>query len=105
MSTITSPGEEPFRAQLVLAEEDTSRPGGPGEGVAVRAISRLEGEAPVVFEPMHPLADEAGYIQLPLVDLPGQLVDLVLASRTYQVNLSVMQQSREAYQAAMQLGR
>ena len=54
---------------------------------------------------LHPLADDEGYIQLAHVDLPGQLADLVLATRSYQVNVSVMQQSREAYEAAMRLGR
>ncbi len=105
VNTVTNPDEEPFRAQLVVAEEDLDWPSGPGEGVAVRAITRLDGEPPLAYDPLHPLADDEGYIQLAHVDLPGQLADLVLATRSYQVNVSVMQQSREAYEAAMRLGR
>ena len=104
VNTVTSPGEEPFRAQLVLAEEDAPWLGGPGEGVAVRAIQRLEGDAPLAYDPLHPLADADGYIQLRHVDLPGQLADLILATRSYQLNVSVMQQSQQAYEAAMRLG-
>lgn len=105
VNTVTRTDEEPFRAQLVLAEEATRWPGTPGEGVRVRGIPRLEGEAPLAYDPDHPLADEDGRIQLAHVDLPGQLADLVLASRSYQVNVSVLQQSQQAYESAMRLGR
>ncbi len=105
VNTVTRTDEEPFRAQLVVAEESTRVPGAPGNGVRVKAITRLEGDAPIVQDPLNPLADEDGNVQLPLVDLPGQLADLVLASRSYQVNVSVLQQSQAAYEAAMRLGR
>jgi flagellar basal-body rod protein FlgC len=105
VNTVTRTDEEPFRAQLVLAEEASSWPGTPGEGVRVRAIPRLEGTAPIAHDPLHPLADEDGNIQLAHVDLPGQMADLILASRHYQVNVSVLRQSQQAYESAMRLGR
>jgi flagellar basal-body rod protein FlgC len=107
VNTATNPDDgEPFRAQLVRAEEirDGLR-GGPGDGVQVVSIDRAEGDPPLVYDPMHPLANEDGLVAMPVMDLAGSLADLVLATRTYQVNISVAESSKEAYEAAMRLGR
>ncbi|HDH03281.1 MAG TPA: flagellar basal-body rod protein FlgC, partial [Actinobacteria bacterium] len=56
VNTVTRTDEEPFRAQLVVAEESTGVPGGTGNGVTVRAITRLEGDAAIVQDPLNPLA-------------------------------------------------
>ena len=106
VNTATNPDDEPFRAQLVRAEEirDGLR-SGPGDGVQVVSIDRAQGEAPLVYDPMHPLANEDGLVAMPVMDLAGALTDLVLATRTYQVNVSVAESSKEAYEAAMRLGR
>ncbi len=104
VNTVRRTDEEPFRAQLVRAQEAEGITA-VGEGVRVVSIDRLGGEPPIAYDPMHPLADENGHIALPHVDLPAQMADLVLASRTYQVNVSVIESSKEAYQAAMRIGR
>ncbi len=104
VNTVTRTDEEPFRAQLVRAQEAEGIDA-VGEGVTVVSIDRLDGDPPLAYDPMHPLADENGHIQLAHVDLPAQMADLVLASRTYQVNVSVIESSKEAYEAAMRIGR
>lgn len=104
-NTVTAPGEEPFRALRAVARP---LPGGPfaptGSGVVLGAQHRQEGEAPLAYDPDHPLADEDGAVQLPLVDVGGMMIDLLLAQRHYQANVRSVQSAREAYQMALRLG-
>lgn len=104
-NTVTATDEEPFRALRPVA---TPLTGGPfaqgGSGVAVGGQVREEGEAPVVHDPNHPLADEDGMVQQPLMDMSGQMTDLMIAQRHYQANMRTVQSAREAYQTALRLG-
>ena len=103
VSTYTSTDEEPFRARFVVVEEHGS--GADPRGVRLRNVVRAEGEAPIVFDPEHPLADEDGIVQGPLVDLSGQMTDLIIASRHFQANTRVITAAREAYESALTIGR
>ena len=41
----------------------------------------------------------------PVVDLSTEMTNMLVASRLYQANLSVMSSAREAYQAALSIGK
>lgn len=103
VSTIRGGEEEPFRAKLLVVEERRTSDG--GRGVTVAGTVEAGGDPARVFDPEHPLADDEGYVTMPVVDMAGQMNDLLIASRTYQANLRVLEASREAYQAAVRLGR
>ena len=104
VNTTTTPGQEPFRARMVVAMPiDTNS--SQGGGVGVSAVLDQAGDAPLVYDPDNPIADEQGYVQGPVVDLAGQLGDLILASRSYQANMSVFKESRDSLQVATTLGR
>ena len=62
-------------------------------------------EGKLVYEPDHPLADANGYVRYPDIDLSSEMTQLIMAQRGYQANLSSVDRAREAYQAALQLGR
>ncbi|MCW2666003.1 MAG: flagellar basal-body rod protein FlgC [Frankiales bacterium] len=99
VNTVRPAGEEPFRARLVVAQSRT----GTG-GVDVAAIRGKPGEPQVTFDPDNPLADEEGYVTQPHVDLTEEMTNMMMASRLYQANISVMQQARETYSAALRIG-
>lgn len=106
LNTIRPGDEEPFRARVVVAQRLGSRPfAQTGSGVVVGAVVEQQGDAPLVFAPDHPLADADGYVTRPLVDLSAQMVDLMIAQRAYQTNARSMQSSKEAYEAALQIGQ
>ncbi|HHC08810.1 MAG TPA: flagellar basal body rod protein FlgC [Actinobacteria bacterium] len=105
VNTVRPPGEEPFRADLVWAEENVEGPGYNGSGVRVRRFVDQEGAPMRVYDPTHPLADEDGIVTLPVVDMAGQMADLIVAQRSYQLNLRVIETSREAYETALRIGR
>jgi len=90
---------EAFRARYVIAQEAAD-----GNGAQVGGIL-LGPEGRLVYEPDHPLADGQGYVRYPDIDLSGQMGQLIMAQRGYQANLAVVDRARDAYQAAIQLGR
>lgn len=104
LNTTTTPGQDPFRARMVIAvpiSPDSSF----GGGVQVGAVVDQAGDPALTYSPENPLADEDGNVQQPVIDLAGQMGDMVLASRTYQANMSAYKEAREALETTTTLGR
>jgi flagellar basal-body rod protein FlgC len=97
--TVRPAGEEPFRASLVVAQ---AQPG--TDGVAVAGLVQAAGPADVLYDPENPLADDKGYVTRPKVDLTEEMTNMLMATRLYQANLSVMQQARDSYSQALRIG-
>ena len=106
MNNATSTSQNAFEARYVQAREVLDPVSGTGEGVQV-AATRLSGkpEGRVVYEPDNPLADADGNVRYPDVDLTSQMGQLMMAQRGYQANLTVVDRAKDAYEAALQLGR
>ncbi len=102
-STVRPAGEEPFRARLVVARAVRDADG-TARGVTVDSILESQDQAVITYDPANPLADEAGYVTRPVVDLGQQMTDLILASRSYEANLAVVDRVRETYLAALRIG-
>jgi flagellar basal-body rod protein FlgC len=103
ISTATSPDAEAFRARYVVAQAVDY---GSGDGgVQVGGVALGSGEGRLVHEPDHPLADADGYVRYPDIDLGAQMAQLMMAQRGYQANLAVVDRARDAYSAAIQVGR
>lgn len=100
VSTVTATSGAAYQAKSVIA---TTMADGQGVQVGGTALGSAEGR--IVYEPNHPLADAKGYVRYPDVDLGKQMTDMIMAQRGYQANLSAVDRAREAYQAAIQLGR
>lgn len=104
-NTAMPPGQEPFRAIRPVAAPLT---GGPfaanGSGVQMAAQVRQGGDPTLVNDPSHPMADENGNVGMPVMDMSGQMVDMMIAQRHYQANMRTVQSAREAYQSALRLG-
>lgn len=100
VNTVRPAGEAPFRAQQVEAYAS-----GDLSGVRVEQLVERGGDPEVVYDPDNPLADAEGYVTRPKVDMSQEMTNLLLANRLYGANLSVMQQARDSYQAALQIGR
>ena len=103
VNTVRSTSEEPFRARYVVAQAIEN--GGVGGGVQVADIELSESQSRVVYDPSHPLADARGMVQMADVDLGEQLTSIIMAQRGYQANISAMDRAKQAYQAAIQMGR
>ena len=101
VNTARSTDQEAFRARMVVAQADQY-----GSAGGVRVTQALFGNAEgrLVHQPDHPLADEQGYIRMPDIDMGDQMTQLIMAQRSYQSNLSVVERAKDAYQQALRLG-
>lgn len=103
-NTIRPADEEPFRARLVVAESVRDR-NGVARGVRVSSVAESQDTPSLVYDPQHPFADENGLVTRPVVDLAQQMTDLVMASRSYEANLAVVDRVRDTYMAALRIGQ
>lgn len=104
VNTVRPADEEPFRARLVVARAVRDADGTP-RGVTVDSILEAGGQPAQVYDPSSPLADENGLVTRPVVDLGQEMTDLVLASRSYEANLAVIDRVRDTYMAALRIGQ
>jgi flagellar basal-body rod protein FlgC len=58
-----------------------------------------------VFRPSHPDADEEGMLTMPNVDPTTEMVDLIVAARSYEANLGVVRTFVQMAEQALELGR
>ncbi len=77
----------------------------PSAGVSVLGI--VESDAPLEsrYEPSHPLADEEGYVYYPNVDAVEEMTNMISASRSFQMNVEVMNSAKQMLQKALTLGQ
>jgi flagellar basal-body rod protein FlgC len=103
INTVTAPGEDAFQARMIKVEAVEYGSGQGGVRVAGMELGSAEGRS--VYEPDNAMADEAGYVVYPDIDLGDQMTQLLMAQRGYQANLSTIRSATEAYQQALQLGK
>jgi flagellar basal-body rod protein FlgC len=57
------------------------------------------------YDPSHPDADPEGFVAMPNVDAPEEMVDMLSAARAYQANLTAIGLIREMVQKALEIAR
>ena len=57
------------------------------------------------YEPSHPDADGEGFVSMPNVDVPEEMVDMVGAARAYQANIAAINVIRDTFQRSLELGK
>jgi len=102
--SVSGPDGRPYRARQVEFSA-LMKPGSPGAGVAVSNI--VESDAPLRMEyrPGHPKANASGYVEMPNVNPVEELVNMISASRSYQMNIEAMNVSRQLILKTLDLGR
>ncbi len=111
-NTMTETGG-PFRRQQVVfsdAMNGASVSGNAGseaviKGVQVIQITSDNSELPEIYDPGHPHADKRGFVRMPNVAIPVEMVDLMTASRAYESNLKALQTYRQMVEQSLSLLR
>src|SRR3972149_9963649 len=62
-------------------------------------------EFPRIFDPANPEADEHGYVPMPNVNLPIEMMNLTVATRTYQANAAVLKRYQQMVETTLELLR
>lgn len=74
-------------------------------GVQVMGI--VESDAPLQrrYEPSHPKADQEGYVFYPNVNPVEEMTNMISASRSFQMNVEVMNSAKQMVQRVLTLGQ
>ena len=100
-NTTRTPAGEPFRRRDVILQ---TTPGQLG-GVTILNIARDMSDFRSVLMQGHPDADANGYVRMPNVQLPVEMMNLVAASRAYQANVAVLKRYQDMVEATVELLR
>jgi flagellar basal-body rod protein FlgC len=106
--TTRTPSGGPYRRQDVLFEavmkdQMEKGPGSPLGGVRILGVQDDPSDFPRIHDPGHPDADADGYVTMPNVSLPIEMVNLMTASRAYEANLKVLQTLRQQLEQTLAL--
>jgi flagellar basal-body rod protein FlgC len=102
--SVAGPDGRTYRARQVLfapvAVENTK-----GAGVQVTEIVESNEPLRQEYKPFHPMADKNGYVQMPNVNPVEEMVNMISASRSYQMNIEMMNTTRQLMLKTLDLGR
>jgi flagellar basal-body rod protein FlgC len=95
-------GEGSFGTQL-----NTAMGGGSGTPGGVKAAAIVEDSTPGkrTYDPSHPDADAQGYVTMPNVDTVTEMVDLIGSSRSYEANVTALQDAKQMFTRTLDLLR
>jgi flagellar basal-body rod protein FlgC len=104
VETLEGPDGRPYRGRQVVFRT-TPIQGTPGAGVEVANI--VENDAPLrkEYKPGHPRADGQGYIEMPNVNPVEEMVNMISASRSYQMNIELMSNTRLLITRTLSMGK
>ncbi len=92
---------QPYRrldAMLKSQDEEIS-------GVAVEKIAKDMSDFAKILDPGHPRADENGYVLMPNVSLPIEMMNLTVATRAYQANAAILKRYQQMIDTTLELLR
>jgi len=96
-----TPENQSFKSVLKHAENKNSTT----QGVTVSRIVDDAKPFKMEFNPAHPDANEAGYVQLPNVDPLKEMVDLMSATRSYEANITTLNASKNMLMKSLEIGK
>jgi flagellar basal-body rod protein FlgC len=73
--------------------------------VSIDDVSVDMSDFPRVLKPGHPNADAQGYLAMPNVDVPTEMINLNTAVRTYQANAAVLKRYQGMVETTLELLR
>lgn len=95
----------PYKRRMVTFEAALTGAQKTEHGVRIGKISQDQKPGEVIHQPGHPHAGPDGLVQMPNVQLPVEMVDLMSASRAYEANLSVARNARSLALKALTIGK
>ncbi len=106
-STRGADGQPYRRREVVLEAQNGNSMSGQIEAAGVKVSGVIEDQAPFRrrYEPSHPDADKDGFVEVPNVDVPEEMVDMLGAARAYQANLTAIGLIRDTIQRALELAK
>lgn len=73
--------------------------------VDLARVQRDQEPGQLVYDPQHPDADEAGYVEFPNVNVVTEMVNLMTASRAYEAGITSIESIKSMANAALRIAR
>lgn len=108
--TTHTPSGDVFRRQDVIFATDSgpslAPDGSPSHG-GVKVVDIVDDDTPLqrLYMPGHPEADGEGYVTMPNVQLPTEMVNLLTAMRSYEANVKAAQAYRQISEQSLSIMR
>jgi len=93
-------GEPYRRLEAIFKAED-----GDVSGVTLAKIAKDSSDFYRIFDPGHPNADEQGYVAMPNVNVPVEMMNLNMATRAYQANAAILKRYQQMVETTLELLR
>jgi flagellar basal-body rod protein FlgC len=91
---------EPYRRH-----EATFTTDGDMGGVKIDEIVTDMSDFLKVLDPGNPMADENGYVSMPNVSLPVEMINMNIASKMYQANVAILKRYQQMLETTLELLR
>ncbi len=115
INTTRTPEGGPYRRKELLL---ISRPAGSDFGkmmesslesqlrkVKVRGVVDSKRQIKRVYDPHHPDADKMGFVAMPDINLVEEMVNMIMATRSYEANVAAINSAKEMAMEALKIGR
>lgn len=93
-SAAGTPNEDPYSRKVITFKNEMDRK----QGVRLVEVDDIRNDTdkpfPLKYMPDHPGADENGYVKMPNVNTLIETMDMREATRSYEANLGMIEQSR-----------
>lgn len=78
-----------------------------GQSSGVQILGIVESDAALTrrYEPDHPFADESGFVSYPNVSVVEEMANMISASRSFQLNVEIMNTARTLAERVLNLGQ
>ncbi|PHS21938.1 MAG: flagellar basal body rod protein FlgC [Robiginitomaculum sp.] len=103
-STATGPDGQPYRRKVPIFTEELDR----ATGTRLVRMSKAMPDPSKfrsVYDPGHPAADAKGFVKYPNVNSMIEMMDMREAQRTFEANISVIENSRAMMSRTLELLR
>ncbi len=120
-NTTRTPGGGAYRRQRAILAPINIRPNyrsalvpdriHHGEGRGVRVVKIEDDQSPfrLNYDPFHPDAiktgPKQGYVEMPNVNIVTEMTDLISASRSYEANITMINNAKSMFNKALEIGR
>ena len=73
----------------------------------VKVVKIVEDQRPPIskYDPGHPDADEKGYVQMPNINVIEEMVNMMMASRSYEANVTAVNATKSMAMKALEIGK
>jgi len=99
--TADTGGGQPYRRLEAVFHSEGQEIGGVTVGDIIQDNSPLQR----IYDPGNPRADASGYVTMPNVHLPVEMMNLTVASRAYQANAAILKRYQRMVEITLELLR